>query len=153
MKNSLIICVLATTVLAGTLFAACQSAFQKEEAEAAELSAPQYTSAMAEAHTQVNQNTENEEWKSFRTEADARIRSNEMLLAELSVQLNKPGTALDTLYAKRIRTLSKQNQAFKPRLEAFEKNRNDWETFKRDFNHDMDELEKALKSLSAINKN
>jgi uncharacterized protein YeaO (DUF488 family) len=108
---------------------------------------------MAEAHTQVNQNTENEEWKSFRTEADARIRSNEMLLAELSVQLNKPGTALDTLYAKRIRTLSKQNQAFKPRLEAFEKKRNDWETFKRDFNHDMDELEKALKSLSAINKN
>jgi hypothetical protein len=153
MKNSLIICVLAATVLAGTFFAACQSAFQKEEAEAAELSAPQYTSAMAEAHTQVNQNTENEEWKSFRTEADARIRSNEMLLAELSVQLNKPGTALDTLYAKRIRTLSKQNQAFKPRLEAFEKKRNDWETFKRDFNHDMDELEKALKSLSAINKN
>ncbi len=153
MKNSLFKYVLVTTVLAGTLLTASQSAFQKEEAEAAELSASQYTSAMADAHTPGNQNKENEEWKSFRSGAVARIRSNEMLLAELSVQPDKPGTALDTLYAKRIRILSKQNQAFKPRLEAFEKSRNDWETFKRDFNYDMDEFEKTLKSLSAINKN
>jgi uncharacterized protein YeaO (DUF488 family) len=152
MKNSLFTTILAASVLAGTLFAACQSPFQKEEAAAAEMAVPVYTSALADVNVPENQNNENEEWKAFRTAANAEIRSNEMLLAELSVQLNKPGTALDTLYAKRIRTLNQQNQAFKTRLEAYDKNRNDWETFKRDMNHDMDELEKALKDLAATTK-
>jgi hypothetical protein len=152
MKNSLYTFVLATSVLAGILLAACQSPFQKEEATTAELSAPDYTSALADANNPGYQNAVNEEWKAFRTAADAEIRSNEMLLAEVSVQLNKQGTALDTLYAKRIRTLNQQNQAFKTRLEAYDKSRNDWETFKRDMNHDMDELEKALKDMAATTK-
>lgn len=152
MKNSLFTTILATSVIAGTLFASCQSPFQKEEAATAESSAPEYTSALADANVPEIQNNENEEWKAFRTAADAEIRSNEMLLAELSAQLNKPGTALDTLYLKRIRTLSKQNQVFKTRLEAYDKSRNDWDTFKRDLDRDMAELEKALNDLSVITK-
>jgi hypothetical protein len=75
-----------------------------------------------------------------------------MLLAELSVQLSEPGTTLDTLFTKRIKDLNKQNQAFINRLNAYEKNRSDWETFKRDYKSDMEELEKVLKELDSINK-
>jgi hypothetical protein len=48
--------------------------------------------------------------------------------------------------------LNQQNQAFKTRLESYDKSRNDWETFKRDMNHDMDEVEKALKDMAATTK-
>jgi DNA-directed RNA polymerase subunit N (RpoN/RPB10) len=36
---------------------------------------------------------------------------------------------------------------------AYEKSQSDWEAFKREFNHDMEELGKALKDLTVDNKN
>jgi hypothetical protein len=35
---------------------------------------------------------------------------------------------------------------------AYDKNQTDWEKFKREFNHDMDELGKSLKDLTVNNK-
>lgn len=34
----------------------------------------------------------------------------------------------------------------------YEKSQSDWETFKREYNHDMDELGNALKDLTVDNK-
>lgn len=92
-----------------------------------------------------------DEWNAFRKESLEKIRSNEMRIAELNVQLNKPGTKLDTLYKKRFQSLEKQNNEMKTRLEVYSKNQSDWENFKRGYNQDMDELLKALKDLSVVN--
>ena len=154
MKKSISTLVLLLLHVFGTLFTACQSAFQKEEADSAkEMAANQgITSSPLVANSLASKIPDTNEWETFRTEAEAKIRSNEMLLAELSVQLSEPGTTLDTLYTKRIKDLNKQNQAFINRLNAYEKNRSDWETFKRDYKSDMEELEKVLKELASINK-
>ena len=154
MKKSISTLVLLLLLVFGTLFTACQSAFQKEEADSAkEMAANQViTSPQQVANSLGSKIPDTDEWETFRTEAEAKIRSNEMLLAELSVQLSKPGTALDTLYTKKIKVLNTQNQAFITRLEAYDKSRTDWETFKRDFKSDMEELEKVLKDLSAMSK-
>lgn len=60
---------------------------------------------------------------------------------------------LDPLYEKRIETLEQQNKDFRKKIEDYEKSQTDWEIFKREFNHDMDELGKALKDLTVDNKN
>ncbi len=154
MKISISSFVLALMLSIGTIFISCQSAFQKEEAATAEMIAADLskTSSPTDIKAMDYKIINADEWEIFRSEADAKIRSNEMLLAELSVQLSKPGTTLDTLFAEKIKTLNSQNQAFIYRLNAYAKNRSDWETFKRDFNSDMEELEKVLKELASINK-
>ncbi len=154
MKKLISTLVLLLLLAVGTLFTACQSAFQKEEADSAKEIADNLAinSSPVVDNSLGSKITNTDEWETFRTEAEAKIRSNEMLLAELSVQLSKPGTALDTLYTKRIKELNKQNQAFINRLNAYEKNRSDWETFKRDYKSDMEELEKVLKDMAAVTK-
>lgn len=143
---------LAMLMLAAIVFTAWHSPFQTEETATAQMSSPDFSLTLPSANFPVNQNAVNEEWKAFRDAANSKIRSNEMLLAEISVQLSKPGTALDTLCVKRIKTLNQENQAFKTRLDAYAKSRSDWESFKRDFNHDMEEFEKALKDMAAVTK-
>jgi hypothetical protein len=38
------------------------------------------------------------------------------------------------------------------RLVAYDKSQSNWESFKREFNHDMDEIGKSLEDLTVDNK-
>jgi len=139
----------------GTLFTGCQSPAQKEEAarnnvlEAKQDLKEVQNDANAEAKKVANA----QEWETFKNDAELIIRNNEIRIAELKVKLNKPGTTLDPIYEKKIELLEQQNKDLKKRIEDYEKNQSDWETFKREFNHDMEELGKALKDLTVDNKN
>ena len=93
-----------------------------------------------------------EEWKEFKNDSEIKIRNNEIRIAELKAKMNKPGTTLDPLYEKRIDTLEKKNRDLKARIADYEKSQSDWQTFKREFNHDMDELGQALKDFTVDNK-
>ena len=92
------------------------------------------------------------EWKAFKENAQIQIDKNNARIAELRVKLKKPGKALDEIYASRINTLEEKNKALKARIDVYESNQSDWETFKREFNHDMDELGQALKDFTVDNK-
>ena len=45
---------------------------------------------------------------------------------------------------KRIDTLEKQNNDLKTKIETYDQSQSNWESFKREFNHDMDELGKSF---------
>jgi hypothetical protein len=94
-----------------------------------------------------------EEWRIFKSDSELKIKDNEIRIAELTVKMNKPGEIFDELYKKNIANLEQQNKDMKARLEAYEKSQTNWESFKREFNHDMDALGKALKDLTVNNKN
>ena len=66
--------------------------------------------------------------------------------------MKKPGNTLDALYAKRIETLEQKNRDLRTRMDAYEKSESDWEVFKREFNHYMDELGQALTDFTVDNK-
>jgi cell shape-determining protein MreC len=66
--------------------------------------------------------------------------------------MKKPGEIFDALYAKKIANLEQQNKEMRARLEAYEKSQSNWESFKREFNHDMDAIGQALKDLTVDNK-
>ncbi len=95
----------------------------------------------------------NAEYPAFKTNAEVQIADNEKRIAELRVKLNKPGTSVfDDSRKKKIDELEVKNAELRIKLEAYEKENSDWETFKREFNHDMEGIADAFKDLGNDNK-
>ena len=155
MKKTIISYAVASTLIAGIIFTGCQSASQKEEAakEAVQEAKEELKDVRDDANKEAQKLASAEEWIAFKTESDEKIRNNEIRIAELKVKLKKPGKILDGLYEKRIETLEQRNNDLKIKIENYEKNQSDWESFKREFNHDMDELGQAFKDITVDNKN
>ena len=144
MKKSIFTLAAMSLLMTGALFTSCNSAAQKEDNTTTE-------SQDAIAEEQVVATAE--EWQAFKTDAEAKIKRNEIRIEELTVQMNKPGQVFDDLYKNRILELEQQNKKLQDRIIAYDKSHTDWEKFKREFNHDMDELGEALKNITVNNKN
>lgn len=154
MKKTIITIAVALMLIAGSVFTGCKSPAQKEENAQGEVQDAQedLNEARNDANTETQKVATAEEWSAFKSDADLKIKSNEVRIAELTVKMNKPGEILDPIYKKRIQTLEQQNKDLIARMDAYDKNRSDWGTFKREFNHDMDELGQALKDVTVDNK-
>jgi len=155
MKKTIITLAVASMLIAGSVFTACKSSAQKEADAQTEVNDAQedLNKAQDDANAETQKVATAEEWAAFKSDADLKIKSNEVRIAELTVKINKPGEILDPLYKKRIQTLEQQNKDLIARMDAYDKNQSDWETFKREFNHDMDALGQALKDVTVDNKN
>ena len=92
-----------------------------------------------------------EEWAIFRTDAEAKIKGNEIRIAALKTKLKKPATEFDTMYKNRIDTLEQRNRDMQTRIDLYAKNQDAWESFKLEFTADMDSLASALKEVAAGN--
>ncbi len=143
------------TLIGGVVFTGCQSTAEKTEAAEAKVkdAKEELKEARKDENAQAHKTATAEEWTTFRNESQEKIWANEKHIAELKMKMNKPGKLLDAAYAKKIDSLEEKNRQLKRRMDAYEKSQSDWETFKREFNHDMDELGNALKDLSVDNKN
>jgi TolA-binding protein len=145
MKKSIFTLAALSLFMTGTIFTSCNSAAQKEENTT--------TTEQQEAINDEQVVATAEEWQEFKTDAEAKIKRNEIRIEELTVQMNKPGQVFDDLYKNRILELEQQNKKLQDRIDAYDKSHTDWEKFKRKFNHDMDELGDALKNITVNNKN
>ena len=154
MKKIIFTLAIATTFMAGTIFTSCKSSDQKDGDDHGMMNKTQLDKKVM--HNDVNSDMPKiasaDEWKTFKLESELIINNNEIRIKELAEQMNKPGTILDPLYAKKIAKLEQKNKDLKIKLKAYETNQSDWEKFKREFNHDMDELGKAFKDLTVDNK-
>lgn len=89
----------------------------------------------------------------FRKETNEKIMTNEKNIAELKEKIEKEDKSSSTERKKEIARLESLNEALKNRLKEYKENgKEGWESFKREFNHDMDELGKALKDLTVNNE-
>lgn len=155
MKKIILTLVVATAFLTGTIFTGCQSSVQKEASARDNLQEAKQDlkDVQKDANEEAQKLANAEEWETFKSDAEITIRNNEIRIADLRVKLSKQGTMLDPMYEKKIETLEQQNKDLIKKIEDYEKSKSDWETFKREFNHDMDELGKALKDITVDNKN
>ena len=155
MKKIILTLVVATAFLTGAILTGCQSPAQKEASARDNLKEAKQDlkDVQKDANAEAQKLANAKEWETFKSDAEITIRNNEIRIADLRVKLNKQGTMLDPMYEKKIETLEQQNRDLKKRIEDYEKSQSDWETFKREFNHDMDELGKALKDITVDNKN
>ena len=143
-----------TTLIVGVITTGCQSSAQKEEAAKEEVTEAKedLKEVQKDANAEAQKVANAEEWSAFKTETQTKIDNNEAKIAELKVKLKKPGKVLDPMYAARIEMLEQKNSELKTRINTYEANQSDWEKFKREYNHAMDELGQALKDFSVDNK-
>ena len=93
-----------------------------------------------------------EEWAAYKADVEAKIDANEKSIAELNAKINKPGKLLDKVRAERIEALEQRNRDLRLKITAYETNKTDWEKFKEEVNHDLDELGKAINDIFTDNK-
>ena len=153
MKNLISDFIIAMTMLAIAFLSSCTSntdkleAANKEVAEAKE----ELAEARADAREIRIMVANEEEWRAFKADAEIKIQANEKRIEELREKMKKPGKTFDEMYRKNIDALEERNRDLRKRVGYYESNQSDWDKFKREFNHDMDELGKALKDLTEDN--
>ncbi len=89
----------------------------------------------------------------YRNEAEMRMNENEKNINDMKANMNNSKEKVDVDYSDRVTRLEQQNRDLNVRLRDYNNDdKNNWEEFKREFNHDMDELGAALKDLGKDNK-
>jgi hypothetical protein len=142
------------TFIAGTLMMSCKSS-TKEEKESQEkvLDARENVQDAKDSLAVANRAATAEEWKAFKEETDSVINDNESRIAELKLKMKKTGKSIDAQYQENINTLEQKNKDLKVKLDTYKNDANsDWQSFKREFKHDMDEMGQAFKNLTVDNK-
>ena len=146
MKRTIFNLAVATTLMAGTILTGCETlTHKKENADAKIEDAKQNV-------TDAQQTVNEAEWTTFKSDAAERIKNNNARITELKEKMAKPGKTLDAMREKRIDALEQNNKDLEARISSYEQNQTDWETFKTQFNHDMDDLGKSLDDITADKK-
>ena len=140
--------------MAGAIFISCQSANQKQDAaqDKVQDAKQELNAAQKDANAAAEVVATAEEWEVFRNESELKVKDNETRIADLNVKMKKPGETFDAVYDKKITKLEQQNKDMRGMLAAYDKSQTNWESFKREFNHDMDEIGQSLKDLTVDNK-
>jgi len=148
-------CILTIGILlfAANVLTGCQSSDQKVKAANDKVQVAQQELAIAQniANVETQKAVTAEELKTFKLETELTVKNNEVSIAELKLKMRKSGSAMDELYAQRIDTLEMRNKGLKDRFTSYEKSQSNWENFKFEVNHDLDEIGRVLKELSPKN--
>ena len=134
-------------LLAGTIFTGCKSEVEREiSVRNTVLEANQELQDWEnDTREDVDKKAKEAEWKRFKYDVELTIKNNEFRITALRVKLNKPGISRDPNYATKIKKLEQQNKALERRIKDYREDQADWESFKSDFNRDLDELGKELR--------
>jgi hypothetical protein len=94
----------------------------------------------------------NEEYNQFKIDSEQKITANEQLIIDLKLYSKDKKAEAKANYEKAISDLEMKNRAMKERIATQKESNNEkWQTFKNEFNHDMDELGNALRDLGKKN--
>ncbi|HEU4791645.1 MAG TPA: hypothetical protein VFS71_18300 [Flavobacterium sp.] len=154
MKKSILTLAIATLVI-GSIVISCKPNTEKEQAaqenvDSAKVAVTEAEDDLAEAKRVATA----EEWKAFKDSTNAKIEENNAKIAELKLKIKKTGKDIDKAYQRNIDTMEQKNKNLKAKLDSYKNDVNsDWESFKREFDHDMDELGNSLKDFTVNNKN
>jgi len=136
-----------------TTFISCKPSAKEEAAQEnlqiAEDDVQDAKEDLAEAKRQANA----EEWQSFKNDMNTVIEKNDAKIAELKQNIKNSKKEANVEYEKKIDALKEKNEDLKVKMQTYKNDADsDWQSFKREFNHDTDELGKALKDLTVDNK-
>jgi|ERR1035437_8493205 chromosome segregation ATPase len=135
--------ILAVALFAGgTIITGCKSSPEK-----AELNVSEAKTDLAKAETDYTAAIQD-----LRTETDSKIAANDKRIAELREKKESANKVTRDNCKMRIAELEQKNKDMKKRMDEYKDNgKEGWESFKREFNHDMDELGKSLNDFTVDN--
>ncbi len=136
-----------SVVITATVMTSCNSSAEKVE-DAKE--------NVIEASHDLDQAEENytEEYNKFQLETEQKISDNEKSIIVLKEHTKSIKKEVKADYEKTIAALEQRNAEMKEQAKNYKgEGQEKWQSFKREFNHDMDELGQALKDLTKNNSN
>ncbi len=93
-----------------------------------------------------------QEVETYRTQATEKISSNEQNIREFNARIESKKKDANEEYKNKVADLDKKNNDMKKRMADYRAtSRENWETFKSEFDHDMEELGKAFRDLTVNN--
>lgn len=154
MNKLILIRSITAALMAGALFTACKSEQKKADDAQVKVEAAKedLKEVQNEAAVAAQKAATAEDWKMFKDAAELKIKENETRIAELKEKMKKAGKTVDAMYANSIAALEQKNTEMRNRIGAYEKSQSDWDTFKREFEHDMEGIGQAFKDLTVNNK-
>lgn len=153
MKKSILISTIVACI-AGTLFVSCKPSTteEKESQEQVDIARDNLNDAKDSLAVARKEATE-KELEAFRNSGDSIIGINNLKIARLKLKMKETGKSIDATYQKNIDILEQKNQDLQVKMDTFKNDANsDWQSFKREVQHDTDEIGKALKDLTINNK-
>lgn len=131
-----------------TAFMSCKPATQEE------IEAKENVKEANEEYIEPKKAATAEEWEAFKNSGDSIINKNNERIAELKLKMKNTGESIDAKYEKNIEVLEQKNKDLKSKMETYKNDANaDWQSFKREINHDINEVGEAFKNLTVNNKN
>jgi hypothetical protein len=154
MKKIIYLAALTILLLAGIIFTGYWLSTQNQKAAQTkvEYANQDFIAEQEDANAAAQVAATPEEWITFRSESELKIRDNEIRITEINLKTKKPGEISDALYKNKIAILELQNNDMKAKLEAYEKIQSNWGAFKQQFNHDMNAIGEALQDLTVDDK-
>ena len=109
--------------------------------------------ALAEAQLiEANKAIAEMEWQTFKTEQEARIAANDLIIADYKARMTNSRGNLLAAYDKKVEELEFKNKEMKTKLDNYtDEGKDSWEKFKSEFNRDISELGEALKNFGVHN--
>ncbi len=149
MKNSILF-MAVTVFMAVTIFTSCQSSAKK--VENAQQNVKEEKGNVVEAKQELNQALK-DSIQQFKKESAEKISDYDNSIAELKATIVKGKKETKAKYEKELAVLEQKNNDMKKKLDDYKEEGSDkWAIFKREFNHDMDELGKSLKGFTVKSK-
>jgi len=147
MKTNFLKYASAILIMTTWLAVACNNTSDKKVEEAKE------DVNEAKQDLQEAKNDYNAEWQKFRDDARLRITENNNKIAEYRIKITNEKPAVQAKYEKRIAELEVKNHELEVKIDSYkDEGHEHWESFKREFNHDMDELGHAIGDIFKDNE-
>ncbi len=90
----------------------------------------------------------------FKKETNDKIAANDELIASLKQTMATLKKEEKESYQKRVTDLELRNRTLHEKMKEYKgQGKENWENFKKEFNHDMEELGKAFKNIGTTNVN
>lgn len=140
-----------TALMATVLIIGCNSSADKVEDARDKVKDEEKDVVDAKADLQQAQNDSIAEYARDKAVWVALLDANDLELANYKAKLNNQSRADRELNKKRIADLETKNKAMRLKLDEQQAKGTRWQAFKREFNHDMDEMGTAFKDLGTNN--
>ena len=142
MKKTIYTISFAAIIMAGTIITSCKSSGEKVE---------KAQENVIEAKKELSQAVK-DSIQQFRKESQDKINAQDKSLAEFKARIAKEKKVNRDKYEKNLAELDQKNTDLKKKLADFKEDRiENWESFKKEFTHDMNEFGKSFKDLTIKN--
>ena len=141
-------------IAVGTGIISCKSSSEKVEdaKEGVKDANKNLNSVIKDSLTEVQKTANVAEWKIFRNESQVKIKNNEIRINALKSSIKAKKFNDNSEARESIDSLEIRNKELVARMDNYNRGKSDWETFKLEFNRDLDGLGESLRKFTVKNK-